>query len=198
MRRTRGEVDRSCRSAAVVSSGSERIWLSWLWDLLWESKMATERQDLPGQAGQKIGTGIIGEGSEDPQQVLHFTWECRIDGALPWDGWWISWELLGHSQRAEQCSWCSGEYLPQTDSEGRRRWGLLWTVGRRHPREGDFIHVYKYLMGGCRDSQILSGIQWKDKRWRSRVEIQEMPFKHQKTSLKWGCLKADNSCPERL
>lgn len=35
--------------------------------------MATERQVLPGQAGQKIGTGITGEGSEDPQQVLHFT-----------------------------------------------------------------------------------------------------------------------------
>lgn len=56
-------MDRSCRSVAVVSSE----------DLLWESKMATERQDLPGQAGQKIGTGITGEGSEDPQQVLHFT-----------------------------------------------------------------------------------------------------------------------------
>ena len=37
--------------AQMVST--TRIWLLWLWDLLWGSKMAKKRQDPPDQVGQK-------------------------------------------------------------------------------------------------------------------------------------------------
>lgn len=70
-------MDRFSRAAAVVSNEDLA---SMTMGSFWESEIATERVDLPGQVGQKVGAGMTREGSKDPQQ--DFALCMRVEGEL--------------------------------------------------------------------------------------------------------------------
>lgn len=138
----------------------------------------------------KTTIGMTGEGSEDPQQVLCFTWSPALGPVMG---------QLG----AARSRWASRPVQEMLGLPGQEEGSLLQTTGTSHPREDRAqrisIHVCKYLMRGCRGrTRLLSGIQWKDKRRWAQLEIQKMLFKCEKTFWQWGCLKTVTGFQERL
>lgn len=117
--------------------------------------MAAEKQDLPAQVGQK-NRSKNGRGGQRGS-TADFGFCMSVEGELVE----LSLEMVmdhlgaaGSESRARQL--CRGGHSPNLAvKEGDETFFGQWEEA---PREGDFIHAYEYLMGGCRDRASFSVI----------------------------------------